>query len=175
MTTTLNIYRNRIIPKESISLKNDVVLCKNNEIIVTKWTILKPRSDFQCGYSIYYKSKGFKLSKFLKEDLQLFCWYCDIIEVDPVSDHETFSYTDLLLDLRIKPDGTVDILDLDELALALKEQLITVEQAVAALTTTNKLQADLKSGVFETYQQQLEYYIKHSNSEDLCKKKEGLS
>lgn len=42
----LKIYRKRMIPDECILLKDDIILEKTDDIIVTKWNTLKPRRDF---------------------------------------------------------------------------------------------------------------------------------
>ena len=42
----LKIYRKRLIPKECIWLKDDIVLLCNEEYIVSRWTTLRPRKDF---------------------------------------------------------------------------------------------------------------------------------
>ena len=62
------LYRKRIIPDECIALKDDVILYIDDEIIVTKWNVLNPRTDFTHGYSCYFLSKNIKVSKFLKEN-----------------------------------------------------------------------------------------------------------
>lgn len=42
----LKIYRKRMIPDECILLKDDIILEKTDDIIVTKWNTLKPRRVF---------------------------------------------------------------------------------------------------------------------------------
>lgn len=73
------IYRKRLIPEECILLKDDTVLHRSPEIIVTKWNSLKPRKDLHHGCSCYYLQEGIKVSRFYKEDDTLLFWYCDIV------------------------------------------------------------------------------------------------
>ena len=81
------LYRRRFIPDECVLLKNDVILECTQSIIVTKWTTIKKRCDLASGYSCYYLDRGYKISKFLKDDGSLLCWYCDIITHDYNPDH----------------------------------------------------------------------------------------
>ena len=76
----LNLYRERIIPKESVLLKDDEILYFKKNILVTSWKALKPKKDLHHGYSIYYLDEGFKISKFYREDHSLLYYYCDIID-----------------------------------------------------------------------------------------------
>lgn len=48
------LYRKRLIPEECVLLKDDTVLYRDNQIIVTGWNSLKPRKDLHHGYSCYY-------------------------------------------------------------------------------------------------------------------------
>lgn len=45
--TNLKLFRRRFIPEEIVELKDDKILSmdKNNNIIITKWNVLKPRND----------------------------------------------------------------------------------------------------------------------------------
>ena len=40
------IYRKRIIPEECILLKDDIIVTQNEEILVTKWNTLNPKTAF---------------------------------------------------------------------------------------------------------------------------------
>lgn len=63
----LKIYRRRMIPDECILLKDDIILEQTKDLIVTKWNTLKPRRDFHHGYSCYFLSYGYKVSKLYRE------------------------------------------------------------------------------------------------------------
>ena len=58
----LKIYRKRIIPQEIVLLKDDVIVKADDDIIVTKWNTLKPKTGFSHGCSCYYLKKGVKVS-----------------------------------------------------------------------------------------------------------------
>ena len=119
------LYRKRLIPEECILLKDDVILYRDDRIIVTSWHSLKPRKDLHHGYSCYYLDKGIKVSKFYRPDNTLLYWYCDIVDYDYSPDTDTYVVTDLLADVIVYPDGFVKVVDLDELVTALESGLLS--------------------------------------------------
>lgn len=119
------LYRKRLIPEECILLKDDVILYRDDQIIVTSWHSLKPRRDLHHGYSCYYLEKGIKVSKFYRPDNTLLYWYCDIVDYDYSPDTDTYVVTDLLADVIVYPDGFVKVVDLDELVAALESGLLS--------------------------------------------------
>jgi hypothetical protein len=62
---TIHLYRRRYMPDETVELKDDLILYRDDNILVTKWNILKPRKDIDHGISVYYMKDGFKISKSL--------------------------------------------------------------------------------------------------------------
>ena len=144
-----SIYRKRIIPEETVLLKDDIILEYTDDHITTKWSTLKPRKDFHHGYSIYYRNEGFKVSKFIKEDGSLRYWYCDIVDFDLNEEKNTLIVTDLLVDVIIYPDGGVKIVDVDELVEALDKNLISVETLKSSLLKLNRLLDIIYSGEFD--------------------------
>ena len=135
----LSIYRRRLIPDECILLKDDIILESSKELIVTKWTTLKPRKDFSHGYSCYFLNQGFKVSKFCRTDNSLMYWYCDIVDYDYNKETNTLVATDLLADVIIYPDGFVKVVDLDELALAVEQKICAPEKITLALKNLDSL------------------------------------
>ena len=140
------LYRKRFIPDECILLKNDVFLEYSQSLIVTKWTTIKKRGDLSSGYSCYYLDRGYKISKFLKDDGSLLCWYCDIITHDFNSEQNTLLVIDLLADVKIYPDGRIQVVDLDELSEAFEKKLIDETLLKKSLLSLNKLLNDLYDG-----------------------------
>ena len=124
----LKIYRKRIIPSECILLKDDIIVQANDEVIVTKWNTLKPKTAFHHGCSCYFLKKGLKISKFYKEDNSLLYWYCDIVDYEFNEPEHSLTVTDLLADVLLYPDGKMQVADLDELAEALDKALLTPGQ-----------------------------------------------
>ena len=53
---------------------------------------------------------------------------------------------DLLLDVKVMPDGRVIVMDMDELALAVERKLITQEQANQSLRQCDQLLKRVYSG-----------------------------
>lgn len=145
------IIRKRYIPDECIVLGKDTIHHASDDLILTSWASIKPRSDISGGISAYYPKMGFKISKIFDKDHQLVHWYCDIIHTQMHDD--SFYYEDLLLDVTISPDGAIRILDSDELADALEQGLITAEQACLALRRLNDLLSYIYSGEFVKLQQ----------------------
>ena len=153
---TPTIYRKRIIPAECVELKDDVLLYRDPEVIVTKWNTLKPKKTLSHGYSCYFLDRGFKVSKFYDHDGQLISWYCDIVEHTYDAATDTYVFTDLLADVIVYPDGFVRVVDLDELADAQRDHLITGEQMETSLRHLDKLLGIIYKGAFPKLQRYIE-------------------
>lgn len=135
----LKLYRKRLIPEECIPLKDDIIVKETADVIITRWNTLNPKTAFQYGASCYFLKEGWKVSKFYRADGSLYCWYCDIVQYDLNKENNTLIITDLLADVIIKPDGTVKVADLDELAEALDKGLISADGIKTALLQLNSL------------------------------------
>lgn len=135
----VRLYRRRYVPDEMVELKNDKILFMDEDIIVTSWNVLKPRTDIDHGISVYYLKEGFKISKIFNAANQLVYWYCDIIET--TYDQETRAYTfhDLLIDVLVYPDNHVEVVDLDEFADFTEHQSLPAHLLAKALRRTNTL------------------------------------
>lgn len=156
----VKLYRKRIIPEECILLEDDVILHIDPEVIITKWNTIRPKKTLHHGYSCYFLERGFKVSKFYDHDGNLISWYCDIIThtFDPSAN--TYIFTDLLVDVIVYPDGFVRVVDLDELADAQREGLISPENMQKALRRTDKLLSLIYKGAFGKLQRYIEEYEK---------------
>lgn len=143
------LYRKRIIPDECILLKDDVILSCDEERIVTTWHSLHPKKDLHHGSSCYFLKEGFKVSKFCYEDDRLLCWYCDIVDFDYHPNENTMIVTDLLADVIIYPDGSVKVVDLDELVTALESRSISLDTLKSSLLRLDKLLKIIYSGDFD--------------------------
>ncbi len=159
MSEQIALFRRRFIPNELTWLKDDEILAYNDEKIVTRWHSLKPRNDFSGGMSTYYRKKGIKISKIIDNQGRFLHWYCDIVtecgaealDVDnncklrngadtyllqgSIPGFKPIVYQDLLIDIIVNPNGLIEVADLDELADARKNRLITPEMADKALYT----------------------------------------
>ena len=142
----IQLYRRRFIPNELKLLKDDKILFMNEDIILTSWTTLKPRSDFASGISAYYRKEGFKISRHYGADGTFTRWYCDIIL--ETQEENALIFSDLLIDVVIFPDNTVRVVDLDEAADALEQGLITADMLAQARHSTNKLLSYIHQGRF---------------------------
>lgn len=152
------LYRKRLIPEECVLLKDDRLLYRDEEIIVTAWNTLKPRKDLHHGRSCYYLREGIKVSRFYNESGSLLYWYCDIVDYDYDSKTDTYVITDLLADVIIYPDGFVKVVDIDELATAKEAGLLTDAMLKQALLTLNRLLQVIYDGGFAKLQEPLEKY-----------------
>lgn len=154
--TKLLLYRRRFIPDELIPLKNDSILFVEDNLIITKWDALHPRKDIAGGISAYYMDRGFKVSKVYNKAHQLVYWYCDIIQQKPGIEPDSIIFEDLLVDVILHRDGSVQILDLDELAQAFEHNLITNEEVTRALRTLDSLLKLIYQGQFPSLMEQVE-------------------
>lgn len=145
------LYRRRFIPNELIHLKDDIILVSEPDLIITKWVTLHPRKDICRGISAYYTDMGFKISKIYDKNDKIVYWYCDIIQVKRDSDKNTVTIEDLLIDVILYEDGTMHIMDLDELGEALDKKLITPAEAGHALRTLDHLLKIIYGGLFDSY------------------------
>lgn len=152
------LYRKRIIPEEIIPLKDDEILYIDDEIIVTKWNVLKPRPDFHHGYSCYFLNKGIKVSKFIEESGNLHYWYCDIVEHTYDESSNSYTFTDLLADVIIYPDGTVKVVDLDEIAVALERKMLSERELSITLRTLDSLLNMIYDGDFDFLKSKIEQF-----------------
>lgn len=152
----LKLYRKRLIPNECILLKDDILRFQSEDLLVTSWKTLNPKTAFSHGSSCYFLKEGFKISKFYRPDGSLLYYYCDIIEFDVNVDENSMIVTDLLADVVIYPDGSHKVLDLDELADAYDRNLITSEQLTRSLRQLNNLLTRVQKGEFSTLLTKLE-------------------
>lgn len=145
----LKLFRKRIIPDECIFLKDDIILFSDEDIIVTKWNVIKPKKDLHHGYSCYFLKEGIKVSKFYREDHSLLYWYCDIVDYEYKETENSLTATDLLADVTILPDGSVRVVDLDELAEVLGNGTLSIPMVKLALERLNHLLTIIYSGKFD--------------------------
>ena len=142
------VLRRRYIPYEVVDISDDELLYRSDDLLVTRWSSIKSRLDIHGGISFTFITKGYKVGRFYDSERNFLYWYCDVIETeyDPVTD--TYTINDLLVDIKIYPDGRVILLDADELAQALEVGLVSSAQAVKALKTLNGLLKMIYDGDF---------------------------
>lgn len=145
------LYRKRLIPNECVELKDDIIIKSTDTSVVTKWNTLHPRKDMDHGYSAYLLDENVKVSKFCRADGSLLYWYCDIVDYQIDEEKNSIVSLDLLLDVLVYPDGSVRLLDMDELSEAHESGLITDKQLHDALNRTNSLLTNIYKGNFKNY------------------------
>lgn len=147
----VKIFRKRFVPMEVVDISKDEVLKKDDEILITKWKAIKPRNDVQGGISFAFLKEGYKISRFFDNNGNFIYWYCDIVDstVSMDSDgQEVFTLTDLLVDVKILPDGKVELLDVGELGEAFEKNIIEKRHVTMALERLDKLLQIVYSGNF---------------------------
>ena len=152
----IKLYRKRIIPDECILLEDDQILYRDSEVIVTRWHTLHPKKTLHHGYSCYFIERGYKVSKFYDHDGNLISWYCDIVSHTYDPSTNTYVFTDLLVDVIVYPDGFVRVVDLDEMADALRDGLLSQKEAETALRHLDKLLSVIYKGAFPKLQKYIE-------------------
>ncbi len=145
----IKLFRRRFIPDETVLLKDDIIIHKDDDVIITKWKTLKPREDFTHGCSCFFLKKGYKVSKFINKDNKCIYYYCDIIETIFDESQNSYVFNDLLIDIVVYNDGFVKVLDLNEIPEALEKSLISVDLAKKALLIADELLNCIYSGNFE--------------------------
>lgn len=143
------LYRKRLIPEECIPLKDDTILYMDDDIIVTSWKTLKPRKDFHHGYSCYFLKEGYKVSRFLSENDELVYWYCDIVTYLWDRAQNSLTVVDLLADVIVKPDGKMNVIDIDELCEAKEKLLINEQQFFISVKQLGALIKLIQDGNFD--------------------------
>lgn len=149
------IYRNRILPPEHVLLKDDIIVEQDEEVVITKWNTLNPKTSFSHGCSCHFLKEGIKLSKMYRSDGSLLRWYCDIVSYSLNPEEGALTVTDLLADVIVHPEESVKVVDLDELAEALEKNLITKEQTIFCLRSLNHLLSVIYRDKFDRLQDRL--------------------
>lgn len=135
----LKLYRKRFVPNETIYLKDDKILYHDDDVMVTKWFVFRPKEEFSHGISCYYLKQGFKISKFLNEKNELVYFYCDIIDTEYNKSENSYTFSDLLADVIIFENGFVKVVDLAELADCLENGSISEKNVKDALRRLDAL------------------------------------
>lgn len=139
----IKLIRKRFVPPEEFELSKDIILHVDSETVITKWDVIRKRSDFDNGVSIYYINRGYKVSQFFK-DGKLVYTYCDIINFK--IDGNRYTCEDLLADVIIYPNGFVKVVDVKEIADCLEDNSITIDLAKKALVALDDLLDEIYKG-----------------------------
>ncbi len=152
------LYRRRLIPDECILLDKDEILACEGDILVTRWETIRPKDKLKHGISAFFWEEGVKVSKFYDYDDALMYWYCDIITHEYCEEENSYKVIDLLVDVLVYPDGTVRVVDFDEMADALEQNCITKDLLEKALRQLDKLLKRIYSGEFLKWQKIVESF-----------------
>lgn len=141
------ILRIRFIPDEIVDLSKDELLFRDAEYLVTAWTPIHPREDIHHGISVAFLNKGIKVSRFMDAAGAIIYWYIDLVDFHYDEPTDTYRLYDLLADVKIHRDGRVEVIDLDELADAIEQELISRDQGIRTLRILHSLLDDIRAGV----------------------------
>ena len=83
-------------------------------------------------------------------------YYCDIVEFEKNAEDDSLIITDLLADVILYPDGKVHVMDLDELADAQEQALISGAQLNRSLRQLDKLLNIIQLGKFSQLLEKIE-------------------
>lgn len=145
---SVRLFRRRFLPDEITELKDDRILSISERVIITKWDVLKPRPDISTGISAYFIDLGVKVSKVYDANHQLVYWYCDIIQTEYNKEDNAYTFNDLLIDVLILPDGRVHVVDIDEFADIMEDNILNKAVGLQALRQTQSLLDRIYSGKF---------------------------
>lgn len=154
--SNIKLFRRRFIPDEITELKDDHIIMFKEDIIITKWNVLKPRHDINNGISAYFIKDGIKVSKIFNEAGQFVYWYCDIIETTHNEKDNSYTFNDLLVDILVYPDGHVEVVDMDEFADAMEEGILKTSTIAFAMRSADSLLKTIYSGNFRKYTDYIE-------------------
>lgn len=154
----MKLYRRRYIPLEFKWLKDDEILRFDDELMITRWKTIKPRTDFSGGVSAFFLKDGWKVSKILDSEGNLLYWYCDIVDFVRNDEENSLVYEDLLFDVIVYPNGRSKILDCDEAALAYEQGLITKEQLLWGMRSLHELLEVIYHSRFDRLQAIIDAY-----------------
>jgi hypothetical protein len=59
------ILRKRFIPFETVDISGDELLKRDEDVIITRWDVIRPRSDIAKGVSFAFLKEGYKISRVL--------------------------------------------------------------------------------------------------------------
>ncbi len=142
------IHRKRYIPDEVVDITGDELVYRDEDLLITRWKPIRERSDISGGISYTFLKEGYKISKFIGPSGEFIYWYCDIINVVYDKEQDKYVLVDLILDVKISPEGAIEILDADELADALDKGIITKEEACKSLRILDKILKKAYEGQF---------------------------
>jgi len=150
----MRLFRKRLNPEEIRELRDDTVVFRDADKIITKWTTINPKIEFSHGASCYFVDEGYKISKIYGDGNEFKFYYCDIIFVEITG--EDVIYTDLLLDVVVEGDGSSRVLDLDELIAAHEANGISTDEMLFALGALDRLLKIIYKGNFKELTQNID-------------------
>ncbi len=145
----MKIYRKRFVPDEIVDISGDELIKRTEDLIVTKWLPIHPRDDMSGGMSWTYFKEGYKISKIYGPNGELKYYYCDIIDYSYDESEDSYTFTDLLVDIKVFPDGSIKFLDFDELQEAFDNDVIDDKIFSSAITKVSKLIAIIQNDNIE--------------------------
>ena len=142
---SVNKGKNKFIQRRVVEDYFKGYVCKVTVNKVTKPIVVNSKGeelvllgDDYVWYMAYPDNEKYALTIMYDNKFNLIEWYFDIAKRLGIKNGIPYE-DDMYLDLVIKPDGTVELLDEDELKDALDKDIITKEDYDEAYLTVNKL------------------------------------
>lgn len=85
--------------------------------------------------------------------------YCDIIDTEYDKNNDRYIFTDLLADVIIENDGQVHVVDINELADAFEDGILSKELLCISLRRLDALLSKVYSTRLEEYTKKMDAYL----------------
>jgi uncharacterized protein len=99
------------------------VVSDDGQLLITQYRARTPiftsRGEFRSPYDsrvYFWRDRWYNVFRLSRPNCPLALWYCNVT-TPPVFDGRHLSYVDLDLDVAVRPDGCIDLLDEDEFEL----------------------------------------------------------
>lgn len=134
-----SMERERIYSGMINPLSNDVMIYRDNKLLIARWNTINGKTEFDKGISFYFPEDKIKISALYYKNNCFVKYYCEVVEVDYKKDIDKYVFRDLIVDVDVFADGNYVIRDEDELETALKKGLISPEKAHEILKVKDKI------------------------------------
>lgn len=141
--------RERVFLGETNLLKEDVMIYRDNELLVVRWDTINRNKVFAKGISFYFPEEKIKVSALFDKDGGLVKYYCEVVEADYNKDSDKYVFRDLIVDVDLYEDGTYEELDEDQLKIALEDdenEIITPEKSREILRVKDNIIRKIHEG-----------------------------
>ena len=130
------------------------VLSDDGNLLVTQYRAKTPiytsRGEFRSPYNsqvYFWRDRWFNVFRLAKPGCDLALWYCNVT-TPPVFKDGQLNYVDLDLDVAVRPDGCIELLDEDEFQLHKERYRYPAEVVAQARQAAVEVSQLARSGEF---------------------------